>query len=90
LVIEDTRTREIKTIDTEGVFIRAGVAPNTETLRGQIEMDEAGFIKTDQRQRTSVEMVYAAGDVCRPACLSVATAVGQAAISAKDIAISLT
>jgi thioredoxin reductase (NADPH) len=89
LVIEDTRTREIKTIDTEGVFIRVGVAPNTETLRGQIELDEAGFIKTDQRQQTSVEMVYAAGDVCRPACLSVATAVGQGAISAKDIAISL-
>jgi thioredoxin reductase (NADPH) len=90
LVIEDTRTREIKTIDTEGVFIRVGVAPNTEMLRGQIEMDEAGFIKIDQRQQTSVEMVYAAGDVCRPACLSVATAVGQGAISAKDIAISLT
>jgi thioredoxin reductase (NADPH) len=89
LIIEDTRTGEIKTIDTEGVFIRVGVAPNTEMLRGQIEMDEAGFIKTDQRQRTSVEMVYAAGDVCRPACLSVATAVGQGAISAKDIAISL-
>jgi thioredoxin reductase (NADPH) len=90
LVIEDTRTGEIKTIDTEGVFIRVGVAPNTEMFRGQIEMDEAGFIKTDQRQQTSVEMVYAAGDVCRPACLSVATAVGQGAISAKDIAISLT
>jgi thioredoxin reductase (NADPH) len=90
LVIEDTRTGEIKIIDIEGVFIRVGVAPNTEMFRGQIEMDEAGFIETDQRQQTSVEMVYAAGDVCRPACLSVATAVGQGAISAKDIAISLT
>jgi thioredoxin reductase (NADPH) len=90
LVIQDTRTGEIKIIDTEGVFIRVGVAPNTEMFRGQIELDEAGFIKTDRRQRTSVEMVYAAGDVCRPACLSVATSVGQGAISAKDIAISLT
>jgi thioredoxin reductase (NADPH) len=89
LIVEDTRTGEIKTIDTEGVFIRVGVAPNTEMLRGQVELDEAGFIKTDRRQQTSVEMVYAAGDVCRPACLSVATAVGQGAISAKDIAISL-
>src|SRR5215470_3070562 len=90
LVIQDTRTGEIKIIDTEGVFIRVGVAPNTEMFRGQVETDEAGFIKTDQRQQTSVEMVYAAGDVCRPACLSVATAVGQGAISAKDISISLT
>jgi thioredoxin reductase (NADPH) len=90
LIIEDARTREIKSVETEGVFIRVGVAPNTEIFRGQIELDESGFIKTDQRQRTSVEMVYAAGDVCRPACLSVATAVGQGAIAAKDIAITLT
>jgi thioredoxin reductase len=33
-------------------------------------------------------MVYAAGDVCRPVCLSVATAVGQGAIAAKDIAVA--
>lgn len=87
LVIEDTRTRETKTIETEGVFIRIGVTPNTELFRGQIELDEAGYIKTDQRQRTSAEMIYAAGDVCRPASLSVATAVGHGAIAAKDIAI---
>src|SRR5262245_521045 len=80
LVIEDTRTREIKSVETEGVFIRLGVAPNTEMFRGRIEFDEAGFIKTDQRQRTSVEMVYAAGDVCRPASFSVAAAVGHGAI----------
>jgi len=89
LIIEDTRTREIKTIETEGVFIRVGVSPNTEMFRGQIEMDEAGFIKTDQRRRTSVEMIYAAGDVCRPVCLSVATAVGHGAIAAKDIAVAM-
>jgi thioredoxin reductase (NADPH) len=89
LIIEDTRTREIKTIDTEGVFIRVGVTPNTEMFRGQIEIDEAGFIKTDQRQQTSVEMVYAAGDVCRPVCLSVATAVGHGANAAKDIAMTM-
>jgi thioredoxin reductase (NADPH) len=89
LIIQDTRTREIKTVETEGVFIRAGVAPNTEMFRGQIEIDEAGFIKTDRRQRTSVEMVYAAGDVCRPASFSVAAAVGQGAIAAKDIALKI-
>ncbi|HEX5085423.1 MAG TPA: FAD-dependent oxidoreductase [Blastocatellia bacterium] len=89
LVIEDTRTREIKTVETEGVFIRLGVAPNTEMFRGRIDLDEAGFIKTDQRQRTSVEMVYAAGDVCRPVNFSVATAVGHGAIATKDIAIKI-
>jgi thioredoxin reductase (NADPH) len=89
LIIEDTRTGEIKTVETEGVFIRVGITPNTELFRGQIELDDAGFIKIDQRQRTSVDMVYAAGDVCRPTCLSVATAVGQGAIAVKDIATEL-
>jgi thioredoxin reductase (NADPH) len=89
LIIADTRTGEIKTIETEGVFIRVGVAPNSEMFRGQIEIDEADFIKTDQRQRTSAEMVYAAGDVCRPVSFSVATAVGQGAIAAKDVAVMM-
>jgi thioredoxin reductase (NADPH) len=89
LIIEDTRTGEIKSTETEGVFIRVGAAPNTELFRGQIELDDAGFIKTDQRQRTSADMIYAAGDVCRPVSLSVATAVGHGAIAAKDIAIKI-
>jgi thioredoxin reductase (NADPH) len=85
LVIEDVRSGEQKTIETEGVFIRIGIAPNTEPFRDQIELDENGYIKVDRRQRTSLPMVYAAGDVCRPVCLSVAAAVGQGAIAAKDI-----
>ena len=89
LVIEDTRTHEIKTVETEGVFIRVGVTPNTEMFRGQVELDEVGFIKTDRRQRTSADLVYAAGDVCRPACLSVATAVGYGATAAKEIAMTI-
>src|SRR5215470_5517507 len=89
LILADTRTREIRTIETEGVFIRVGVAPNTEMFRGQVELDEAGFIKADQRQRTSAEMVYAAGDVCRPISMSVATAVGHGAVATKDIAETL-
>jgi thioredoxin reductase (NADPH) len=58
-------------------------------FRGRIDLDEAGFIKTDQRQRTSLEMVYAAGDVCRPVNFSMATAVGHGAIATKDIALKI-
>lgn len=86
LIIENVLSGELKEIATEGVFIRVGIAPNTESCRGQIELDESGYIVADQRQRTSLESVYAAGDVCNPVCLSVATAVGHGAIAAKDIA----
>ncbi len=90
LIVRDARTGATTEIETEGVFIRIGIAPNTDPFREQIELDDEGYIKVDQRQKTSVEMVYAAGDVCRPVCLSVATAVGHGAIAAKDIALLLT
>ncbi|HEX9000710.1 MAG TPA: FAD-dependent oxidoreductase [Blastocatellia bacterium] len=89
LVVEEIPSRQQQTIATEGVFIRAGIAPNTESFREQIELDEAGYIKTNRRQQTSIEGVYAAGDVCRPVCLSVATATGQGAIAAKAAALLL-
>jgi thioredoxin reductase (NADPH) len=84
LVIEDLRTGKERTIETEGAFVKVGIAPNTEPFRNQLELDEEGYIKVDRRQRTSQPLVYAAGDVCRPVCLSVATAVGHGAIAAKD------
>lgn len=89
LLIEEINSGSLKTIETEGVFVRVGIAPNTELFRGQILLDKAGYIIADQQQRTSADNVYAAGDVCKPVCLSVATSVGHGAIAAKSIAKSL-
>lgn len=86
LIVEEIASGKLRAIATEGVFVRVGIAPNTEAFRGQIALDEAGYIIADQRQRTSADWIYAAGDVCKPVCLSVATAVGHGAIAAKDIA----
>lgn len=87
VIIADTRTGNERTLNVEAIFIKVGIAPNSEGFRNQVELDEAGYIKTDAEQRTSVEAVYAAGDVCRPVCLSLATAVGQGAIAAKAISL---
>lgn len=87
LIVEEIHSGKLQTIETEGVFVRVGIAPNTEAFRGQIALDEAGYIVADQRQRTSADWVYAVGDVCNPVCLSVATAVGHGAIAVKDIAV---
>jgi len=85
LIIEDNLTGKQNVIDTEGVFIKIGIAPNTELFEGQIDLDEHGYIKVDHSQKTSIDLVYAVGDVCRPLCLSVATAVGHSAAAAKAI-----
>ena len=84
LLVENMHTNTTRELATDAVFIRVGVLPNTEFLQGQVALDEAGYIKIDARQRTSLALVYAVGDVCRPMCLSVATAVGQAALALKD------
>ena len=86
LTIQDRQTAMQQEFLVGGLFIRLGIAPNTEFLRGQIVLDTAGYIVADRAQRTSVANIYAVGDVCHPVCLSVSTATGQGAIAAKDIA----
>ena len=65
-----------------------GIAPNTDLFRGQLDLDDEGYIRVDAQQRTSLPDVYAAGDVCRPVCWSVATAVGHGANAIKAIKLS--
>lgn len=86
LSLRDRVTDATRELVTGGLFVRIGIEPNTEMVRGQLELDAESYVIVDRAQRTSAEHSYAAGDVCRPVCLSVATAVGQGAIAVKDIA----
>lgn len=85
VTIENLLTGEQRSIPTQGVFVRLGMTPNTELFSGQVELDEAGYVRVDDAQRTSVNCVYAVGDVCGPLLKSVATAVGQGALAVKAI-----
>lgn len=69
-----------------GVLIRVGVEPNTELFAGQIELDGRGYVVTDARHETSVEQVFAVGDVSNPLAPTVSSAVGAGATAAKVIA----
>ena len=71
--------------DTFGLFILAGYAPATGLLRGLIELDHAGNINTDKHNQSSVEGVYAAGDVTIKNLRQVTTAVGEAARTATEM-----
>ena len=66
LKLRDVRSGEISELRIDGVFISVGYIPNTEIFRGQLELDSEGYISVDSRQRTSVEGVFAAGDVQDP------------------------
>ena len=64
LRLQDTVTGEVSEIEVGGLFVAIGHSPNTEFLRGQLELTPNGYIKTQPwRTATSVEGVFAAGDV---------------------------
>lgn len=62
--VENLKTGVVSDIPVKGIFVAIGYVPNNETAKMLgLELDEEGYIKTDGKQRTSLPMVYAAGDV---------------------------
>ena len=77
---------EPEEIKTDGVFIFAGLKPNTQFLKGSgIELDELGFIKTDCNLQTNITGVFASGDVRSGSTMQIASAVGEGATAALSI-----
>ncbi len=68
--------------NTFGVFVFAGYAPATDLVNGVVKLNEQGYIITDSEQRTNIEGVYAAGDVCIKPLRQVVTATGDGALAA--------
>jgi thioredoxin reductase (NADPH) len=86
ILTRSTSSGKTETLPAEGVFIFIGHDPNTALFRGQLEMDERGYIRVDQRMRTGVGGVFAAGEAADPTFRQVATSAGMgvaAAISAE-------
>ncbi|AJY32793.1 alkyl hydroperoxide reductase subunit F [Burkholderia thailandensis 34] len=79
LVYEDMRTGETKRIALEGVFVQIGLVPNTEWLKGTVELSKHGEIVVDARGATSVPGVFAAGDVTTVPYKQIVIAVGEGA-----------
>lgn len=68
-----------------GMFIFAGYVPNTKWLNNQVELDKQGYIVTDVNRKTSIDGVYAAGDVCIKNLRQVVTAVADGATAATSL-----
>lgn len=71
--------------DTFGVFVFAGYAPATDLVDGLGVLDEHGYIVTDRTQKTSIDGLYAAGDVCIKPLRQVVTATGDGALAATEL-----
>jgi thioredoxin reductase (NADPH) len=84
--LQDTVTKEESDLGCGGLFIAIGHTPNTSFLNGQVEMDKKGFIVTPKswRTATSVEGVFAAGDVMDPYYKQAVSAAGTGCMAALD------
>jgi thioredoxin reductase (NADPH) len=86
-VVEGVHLRQLKNgqtskHSTDGVFIFAGYIPNTVPFRGQLAMDRQGYLVVDQVMQTSVQGVFAAGEVADPHYRQVVTSASMGAIAA--------
>ena len=84
VVIENLNDKTQKTILGYGVFIAIGIKPNTDMFKGQVELTEWGYIKLIERQKTSVQGVFAAGDVSDPIYRQAITSAGAGCMAALD------
>jgi thioredoxin reductase (NADPH) len=80
--VEDLKTKELKELTSDGVFIFIGMSPNTSLLGDIIEKDDWGYIKTNEDMKTNIDGVFAIGDVRSKKYRQITTAVADGTIAA--------
>lgn len=71
--------------ETFGVFVFAGYAPETDLVKGIAQLNEQGYIVTDKSQKTNIDGLYAAGDICIKPLRQVVTATSDGALAATEL-----
>ena len=82
VILEDVKTGKQTNLTVDGVFPYIGIVPNTEDFNGQLMQDKKGFIITDETMATSINGVFAVGDVRNTPLRQVVTAVSDGAVGA--------
>jgi thioredoxin reductase (NADPH) len=80
--VENLKTKEKTVVQSDGVFIFVGMSPNTHLFGKELEVDEWGYIRTDEDMKTNIEGIYAAGDVRSKKYRQITTAVADGTIAA--------
>ena len=86
IVVKNTKNDKKAQLQAEGIFPYIGLEPNIEMFGAQLKLDKSGFILTDVTMKTSVDGVYAVGDVRKTPLRQVITAVSVGAIAGVEVA----
>jgi thioredoxin reductase (NADPH) len=82
--VRNLETDKVETLEAEGLFIAIGHDPNTKVFRGQLGMNEAGYLVTQNGTKTNVDGVFAAGDVQDHIYRQAVTAAGTGCMAALE------
>ncbi len=85
IVVENVKTKENSQILADGIFVAIGRMPITEFLNGSVKLDGNGYVLTDEECKTSINGVYAIGDVRAKSLRQIVTAVADGAIAVDGI-----
>jgi thioredoxin reductase (NADPH) len=82
LELRNVKTGQQSNLKVDGLFVAVGLMPNSQCFRSIVEVDDAGYIVTDEMMATSAPGVFAAGDIRRNSARQIAAAVGDGATAA--------
>jgi thioredoxin reductase (NADPH) len=81
VVAENLKTKELSEIPTDGAFVYIGTQPMSGLYKGQVELDDWGYVKAAEDTKTSIEGVFAAGDIRTKPVRQVVTAASDGAVA---------
>jgi len=82
VVVKNVKSGEVKEVETEGAFLFIGLMPRTQFLKELVQMDESGYIVTNENCETSIKGIFAAGDSRKKLLRQISTSVGDGATAA--------
>ena len=80
--VEDLKTKEIKSVTSDGIFVFIGQKPNLEMFGDKLKLDQWGYVQTDEDMRTNIDGVFAVGDVGSKKYRQITTAIADGTIAA--------
>ena len=82
VVVKNVKSGEVKEVETEGAFLFIGLTPRTHFLKELVQMDESGYIVTNENCEASIKGIFAAGDCRKKLLRQISTSVGDGATAA--------
>lgn len=81
--VKSRKDDSVRDVPCDGVFVAIGNIPNTELFKGQIDLDEAGYVLADETTKTNIPGVFAVGDMRQKPLRQIVTAVADGAVASK-------